>query len=93
MHLICPHLLWVQAELTYWLDRSIAVLRVHLFGYHVIPILVLRARPRTWTHLDYCSGCIRAIHFISRLVSHNTTTRSIQTLTGSAGNSAFATQK
>jgi hypothetical protein len=82
-----------QSELIHVIDRRIAILRVHLFGYHVIPILVLRARPRTRTHLDDCSGCIRAIYFISRLVSSFYTARLHQQLTGSAGNSAFATQK
>ncbi len=51
-------------------DGSIAVLRVYLSGYHVIPVLLLRPGSRAWSDIDRCRGWIRSLHFAHYLVSH-----------------------
>ena len=50
-------------------DRSLAVFRVHMFGYHVIPVLVLGSRISAWLDLDGCSRSLGALHVFDRLVS------------------------
>ena len=49
-------------------DCCIALLRVHLSRYHVIPIFILRVGPRSWPDLDRYPSRIRALHFLSNLV-------------------------
>ncbi len=50
-------------------DRSAAVLGVHLFGDHVVPLLVFRAGAHPGSDLDLCRGGLGALHFAGRLVS------------------------
>lgn len=49
-------------------DCCVALLRVYLSGYHVIPLLLLRLGFGSW--LDYHGGCchVRAVHIVDRLV-------------------------
>jgi hypothetical protein len=55
--------------LTFSADCCPTLLRVHLFGHHVFPLLVLGSWSRAWPHLDRGSSRIRALHFARCLVS------------------------
>jgi hypothetical protein len=50
------------------LDRSIALLRVHLPCHHVLPILVLGSGSRSRSHLDCCCSRPSALYFTGCLV-------------------------
>lgn len=43
-------------------DRSLALLRIHLSGYHVLPVLVLGPRSGPWFDLDGCASRLCLVH-------------------------------
>ena len=49
-------------------DRSPAVLRVHLLGHYVFPVLLLRPRIGTGSDFDLCRRGIGALHIPDHLV-------------------------
>lgn len=50
-------------------DSRAALLRVHLPGHHVVPLLVFRAGSRPWHYSDRGPSGIRSLHFPGCLVS------------------------
>lgn len=69
-------------------DGFPAVLGVHLFGDHVVPILVLRARFGSRPDLYRSDSRVRALHVAYRLVSLHAHSTLISLTVFFSGNSA-----
>jgi len=64
----CKHGPEVSVMLTIATDLGFALLRVHLSGYHVISLLLLRLGSRAWSDLDCGPSFVRPVHIDHRLV-------------------------
>lgn len=49
-------------------DCCPALLRVHLPGHDVVPVVILRPRSGSWSHPDCVHRCGRALHVADSLV-------------------------
>lgn len=49
-------------------DCRPALLRVHLLGHDVVPVVILRPGPGAWSHPDSVHRCCRALHVADYLV-------------------------
>jgi len=61
-------MVFASLELIKMPDCGSAVLGVHLFGDHVVPVLVLRAGAHSGTDLDRRRGRLGTLHLAGRLV-------------------------
>ena len=52
------------------IDCCVALLRVYLPSYHVVPILLLHPRLGSWSHNNSCRGHVRTVYVLDCLVSH-----------------------
>jgi hypothetical protein len=77
--------LFKTQKLTCSSDCGSAVLRVHLLGHHVLPVLLLGSRIGTGTDLDLCHRGIGPLHLSDHLVSFTSPNRLITKLTLNQG--------
>jgi hypothetical protein len=80
--------LFKSHKLTCLPDRGPAVLRVHMLGHHVIPVLLLRSRTGTGSDLDLCRRGTGPLHFSDHLVSLEQSNSSDHKTDFQSGNSA-----
>ena len=55
--------------LTLMIDGRAIVFRIHLFGNHVLPLLILRLGLGSWSDRHCCCGNVCTVYVLDRLVS------------------------